>query len=722
MHASRVYLGGVSALTLLAACGGALAQDAGGAQLEEVVVTAQRRSEVLTNVPASITAVSSERLRQANIQSSLDLTKVTPGVSLDPRGGFAQPTIRGVGTTITSIGNAANVAVYLDGIYQVSQRANFFDVGALEQLQVLKGPQGTLYGRNATGGAILITTKNPTRDPSADFYASYGRFNDRRFTAYVNGPLGDTVAANLSLVYHKDDGNLTFANSGHKAKNYDDLILRAKVRWQPSDTFDYTLSGDYGSFDDPGTTASTIYNNNHISRRNNPTLNFTDPSKSYISFDGTQWTKTQGVTGRGDLHLKNVDITSYSGYRSVWGQSIFDTDAGPPPLSKLDWHQQEDNYSQEFQATSTHSGPLQYLAGVIYIREIATYDPYLSNNVLTALTRTVTQSYSAYAELTYNVTDKLTVVGGARYTKEEIDYKGRRAYGGPLVVDRNTKYETVTPRLSVRYEIVPHTNVYATYNKGFKSGGNNTSALNNAPPFNPEKITSYEVGVKSRPTSRLSLEAAAFFYDYKDIQITASVPSTSPLPGGFTGNLIYNAAAAKIRGLDLSGEFAATADLRLTAGLSWIPTAKYTSFPSALITTPETSPTVCGAGVTPPCGNRQFVADVSGKRMIRTPKLTTSVGFNYGHDISLGRVELNGNVYYSSGFWAEPSNRLGQGAYTVLDGTLSFAPAGSHYKFSVWGRNLTNEKYAYSFIDSALYDTVRWALPRTYGVAISAHF
>ena len=692
-----------------------------GVQLEEVIVTSQRRPEALLEVPATVQVVSGERLEKSNIQSSLDLTRLTPGVSLDPRGSYAQPTIRGVGTQITQAGSAANVAIYLDGIYQISQRGNFFDLGAVDQIQVMKGPQGTLYGRNATGGAILITTKSPSFQGSGVLRGSYGSLGDFRASMYVTGPLTDQLAANLSASYHVNKGYVRNLISGSRLNDFDDTVLRGKLLYKPSEYFEYLLTFEHTHLNQPATFSNSFFNGNYQGKRNTPGILVpTDRGDSAYTFDPVAKTRSDAVVGRGVIHLPGADITSYSGYRKTSAYTVTDTDSGPAALGKLEWRQSETQYSQEVNIASTGSRRLKYVSGVIYIDERGGVDPYISNDRLQTIGELRTKSFSGFLDLTYNLTERLSIIAGARYTSDRTHYTAERFIApGIGTVDAKQKSSVTTPRLGARYEINDSTNVYVNYNEGFKSGSFNLSAANlqQAPPYNPEKIKAYEVGLKTRLWGRVSFELAGYKYDYKDIQITAARPKT--VTNVSVGSYVYNAAAGEIYGAEGTLIAALRSDLKINLGVAYTH-AEYTSFPDALITQPIV--TGCGAGVVPPCGNTQFTADVTGNRMVRAPRLTASMGFDYDHALPSGMLEVAGNVYYSSGFYAEPGNRLRQSPYGVLDGTISYTPDGSKLRYSVWGRNLTNTLYRYNFIDTAVYDTQRFAPPRTYGVAIEVKY
>lgn len=692
-------------------------EEAGPEQNDAIVVTAQRRPEMLTKVPASVQVITPDRLAQANISNAIDITRLTPGVSLDPRGHLGQPTVRGVGTQVSLAGSAANVAMYIDGIYQVSQAGNLLSIDGLEQIQILKGPQGTLYGRNATGGAILLTTKEPKFQTTGAMSVGIGNLGERRASGFITGPISDTLAVALTASYQENNGFNTDILTGRRVKDYNDTVLRAKILWKPSDAFELRIIAD--RLTSEPVYAQSLFNGNSSQKRNNPSAIIAQDRGDYAATVGPDAkSESRGITLTSVYHLPTLDISFFTGYREIDGYYNYDTDNGPLAVSRTEWKQREVQYSGELNFSSTGDGPFQYVFGAAAIRESGRYDPYLTNGVLQTIGETTATSKSAFVDLSYSITDRFKVTAGVRYDAEEIRFQAQR-FTAPAGITDDTRHDDAwTPRIIARYEIDDRTNVYASYNQGFKTGGYNTTAasLTLAPSYGPEKIDGYEVGIKSQPTSHLWLEAAAYLYDYSGIQVSAY----SPVGTGGTGSgtFVYNAAAARIKGIDLSAQWRATNALSLNLGIAYNH-ARYSDFPNAVTTVPVTA---CGAGVTPPCGNTQVRADVRGNSLYRAPDWTISGGGSYNIDIDSGRFTLSGNGYYSSGFFGDPGNRLKQPAYFVLDGSIAFLPGNGPFKVSIFGRNLTNQVYRYLFIDSALGDAQRYAPPRTYGVAVSYKF
>ncbi|RYE78137.1 MAG: hypothetical protein EOO80_09225 [Oxalobacteraceae bacterium] len=225
----------------------------------EIVVTAQRRSERLTDVPISVTAISGEAMSAAGVAITTDLDRVTPGLTFTTTASHAQPNIRGVGSALTGPGADNNVAIYIDGVYQAAQSTLFMDFNNIQQIEVLKGPQGTLFGRNATGGAITIKTLDPGFDFDVRAGVSYGRFNDLKLTGYVNMPISDRLAINVAGLYRNMDGYITNIFNGKKIPGPNNVAFTGKLLFQPTENFRMILSGSYMDREDQKNEAFAPY-------------------------------------------------------------------------------------------------------------------------------------------------------------------------------------------------------------------------------------------------------------------------------------------------------------------------------------------------------------------------------------------------------------------------------------------------------------------------------
>lgn len=261
------FMAGCALAAMLVAPGLAMAQGAeDGASSSEIIVTAQRRAERLEDVPAAISVLNQELLEKAGVQSTTDIARVTPGVTMAFYGGFLQPAIRGITSTGANIGENSNVAMYIDGVYQPQQVATLIDLPDIEQVEVLKGPQGALYGQNATGGAILVLSKSPSDTATGKFSASYGNYNDKQLRGYLSGPIADGFAASLAGSFQDRDGFRRHVVTGERDKGLKSYVVRGKVQLEPSDVITVGITGYYSWRRDSAMYASFPVNGNSLAR------------------------------------------------------------------------------------------------------------------------------------------------------------------------------------------------------------------------------------------------------------------------------------------------------------------------------------------------------------------------------------------------------------------------------------------------------------------------
>jgi iron complex outermembrane receptor protein len=669
----------------------------------EIIVTAQRREQRLSEVPLSITALSSADLTRSGVVAAGDLATVTPGLQYPVNGAFAQPTIRGIGTTVTSAGADANVALYVDGVYMPSQAGNIFNFNNIERIEVLKGPQGTLYGRNATGGAINITTLAPSFTPLAKLSASYGSYDEVRLNGYASAPLSSKLAFGIAALYVDDNGYTRDRIRDVRLSTYDERALRGKLLYRPTDNLDITLAGDWSKKRDltgyslkplGGNTAQNVV----IEPRTHDVALSITPDFSTQSYGGS-------VTGK--LDLGAVALSSITALRKVEAHFLTDLDRTQANASVAEFDTRQRTFTQEFNIASAARGTFTWVAGLFYYDDKANNDNLRTNGVLQSNGQVKSRAYAAYAEGTLNLGPQFSIIAGLRYSSEKRIFDIVRPTGTVLTLHADQKWNSATPRVSLRYEITPEANIYATYSQGFKSGTYNVSAFS-AVPVNPEKVRAYEGGFKYYSRG-LSFNAAGFYYNYDDIQIQALAPST-----GLTA--LTNAAKAEIYGAEAELTAPLGSGFEVRAGAAWTH-GTYTEFPGALITTPRT--TGCGVNPNRPCGNVQAPGDASGNAMVRTPRWTANVSPSYRGDIAGGRLDASATLSYNSGFYWDVGNRLRQSAYTLLNGRISWGPDGSPWRVALWGRNLTNRVYEAYVADTTQADAVAWARPRSVGVELS---
>lgn len=701
------------------AAGAPLASDAGsasaeaddGQQIGDIVVTAQRRSERLQSVPIAITAISGDALNAKGLTSTQDIAGATPGLTYTQVAGTAAPRIRGVGTVTALGGNENSVATYVDGVYYASSGSSILSLSNIAQVAVLKGPQGTLFGRNATGGLIQITTLDPKHELGGSVTASYGNLDTLGGTLYVTGGLSDNLAADLSVAYtDQQDGfgrNLTTGNPVNRSKN---LTIRSKWVLDVGDLTTFKFSADYARLKAAGPARRQTYGSLGVAGNRFVGGPFDTRSNVDPSFDNEQG----GASLYAVHHFDGVDLVSITAYRRALTVGIFDIDGTRSPIAKVEQHFPDRQFSQEIQLLSTGAGPFSYTLGAYYFRSSGGYLPAFVTTPVqfqNVSSRQRARAPAIYGQGTYKLGPATSLTLGLRYSWE-TRYLNASALlttlpSGPIAPTTPIagKLSTSRPtwRIALDHHITPDVLVYASYNRGFKSGGFNAGNFAAVESFLPEVLDAYEVGTKADFFGhRLRINASGFYYDYSNIQLT-----------GFLGPTIRitNAASAKIYGLDLDVTARPVNGLTLTAGLSYIHD-RFGTYKTAQIST------VNAAG-----GNTLTSGSATGNRLPYTPDWTFNLGVDYSVPISSGELTLSAQYFHSDGWFAEPDNRLFQRPYDTLNGSIKWKLGDDKgFSVSVWGRNLTNEVYAATLQTQATSDVIVPANGRTYGATIGYAF
>lgn len=700
--------------------------------LQDIIVTAQKRNQSLQDVPVAISAVTSDALTTSGISTTTELAVAVPGLNVTQQLASIAPIIRGVGNYNAAPGAEGAVATYVDGVYQPDAYGAILSLANIERIEVLRGPQGTLFGRNATGGLIHIITQEPSEITSGELSVSYGNKETFEGSAYVTGGLAEGVAADLAIFFrNQDDGFGKNLVTGNKALYRDELALRSKLFVNATDTLKITLSGDYGkATSDLGVVRRPDYGT--------VTLLGTAPPTDFFEFrraiDNKSVTKQWGGFVRADLELGGLDLMGLVSYRENRTHLSIDQGESPVPFLPIDLPLETDTLTGELQLKSNGDGPFKWIAGLYYMDSRAGVYPFgLSGPGFTAQTAAApggpyrasdrtneqnTTSYSAFGEVEIELGDSTSLTAGARITKDKRSFESQTinypVAGGTIVTPaRNLKADYTEPtwRLVLDHRFTDDVMVYASYSRGFKSGIYNVFAPA-GDPVNPETLDSFEIGFKSEIGGVLRFNGSAFTYDYKDLQLTTQVAGAA---------VLTNAAAARSKGFELEANWLATDRLTIDANVSYVD-AKFKAFPNAELTTsnPTLAPCPGGAPARPNCVR---FGDASGNRLPRAPEWTFSIGARYEQPVSFGVVGGSANVYYNDGFFNDFANRFAQDDYTLVNASLfaAFGPNES-YRVTLWGKNLTNAKY-YSFgTATALGDFVAPNFGRQYGVRLGLSF
>lgn len=731
--------------------------------VNEIIVTAQRRAEALEDVPMSIAAVSGETLSKADVANVHEIGRVAAGVQINYAGAFTGAAIRGV-TSITNGNNIENnVAMYVDGFYEPNTLAINLDLPNVAGIEVLKGPQGTLYGRNATGGAILISTLAPSDTTTAKVELTYGRFEDKRFSAYVSGPISEHIRFGVAGYYRDYDGYLRLIDpvnpngkSRGAAARLKQSAVRAKLEADLGATLSVTLAYNFAYADDAKSNtfsprqninlASYVAGINGGANPNGPTPPLFPDDPYEISY--TYRTSVPVKAHQGTLTLKwdtgIGKLSSYTGYKFTTSRTEFDFDGTAADLvfSKNRWDQ--DTWQQGVDLVIDRIEGLDLVVGGLYyhdfIRTIPEYTVSYTRNLTPQLGTQYglkTDAWAVYVDATYHLTDALSITAGGRYSYEKKNglFEARCFIGGcnpvPLT-RREATYKKFTPRVSVRYELAPRTNIYATWTKGFRPGTISGSGPIAASPelwqfIEEEEITAYEVGFKTA-NSVFRLDLAAFYYDYKNLHVNVQQRSPlcapEPAPCGTLLTLFANAPKAEIYGLDGQVSIAPTENLNLRAGAAWLH-ARYMDFTNAT-----------GTGVNATGLNVTQTQDWSNKQMARAPTFSGNVGFDYKIPDGNGGFLIAANANYTDGFVvSNPSlfgplagaalsgkQRFRTNSYALVSASLTWTEPSGHMYVGIYGKNLTNKLYRVTFNGGPFGSYSTFGEPRTYGVKLGFRY
>jgi len=726
--------------------------------LQEVTVTAQKRLESAQDVPIAITAFSGKTLTDLGLSSVEDIASLVPNLNVKALFGFTNPTIflRGVGFNDFSSNAVSAVGLYRDEVYlgpTASQLLQFYD---LERLEVLKGPQGTLYGRNTTGGLINMISRRPTDELRANAEVRYGRFDEVRFESGLGGPLiADKLQARVAGFYQSRDGYVL-----NRVTNDD---LHAEQAWgarlmldsQPADDLDLLLNVSYGetvadartfqqrgllpvdpSFADPATGQNgspalclpEFFGTPSCTDVFGYSDTDADPFAGDYNLQDKERIEALLTSARVDWRLGPATLTSVTGWIDTQRSTVEDTDSSPLELLESFFWDSDRQFTQEVRLASDGKDPLGWIVGAFYLDDRIDNDssfdflrflrPFFADPVSNPTGISIpdfvftanfpyvqdTEAWAIFSQVDFAFTEKLSATIGLRYTEEKktIDYRSFADDEAFVFIDieRALQFSNVSGRLSLQWQPQSDLLLYASVNRGFKGGGFNgifVTEEREIEPFGEETVDAYEIGLKyDFADSTARLNAAAFYYDYKDLQVFTfvNVVGRDPI------SVIENAADARIYGAEL--ELALQPTPRLTALFSagYLDT-KYVDFRSAL------------SG-----GN------FSGSRLPAAPQWTLSALLRYQRALAhaaQGYAQIDASYRTKAFFNSSNTERLSEDAYGLANLRLGVQLADGRWDVALWTKNLFNKEYALDGLDFSAFgfDQVNQAEPRTYGLTVS---
>ncbi len=703
-----------------------------------VIVTAQRRGENIQDVPISIQALSADDLVEQGVSQVQDLQKVVSNVTItSPLGQGSAPAIniRGIGLNDFNTNNSGPNGIYVDEFAVSSPNAqglSFFD---LERVEVLKGPQGTLYGRNSSGGAVNITTARPDSDFGYNLRASYGSFDSVDVEGAVTGSLGETMSGRLSAMYKYSEGFMYNHLYDRHENGVDMWGVRGQLAFEPTDEFRALLKlqavrnstrapmyKHFGTFD-PVTgdlcSVADIRANNCVDLfgyggRKGFYEGDWDNGDAKVSVDDYNATLRMEYELGGGLNL--VSVTGYN-YNDRFHPE--QSDAGPAQSLSINFGALSKEFTQEVRL-SQDAGPLTWVVGAFYIDERIKQNQPLSvlldlddllggpgsadgiAYIQDSLNRQTTQSEAIFGQLEYRLDDQWSLIAGVRQTWEDRSFwtynatrfqqGGKGNFAAPDLIsqfDLGLTDDNFSYRLGTNYKLSDDVLLFASVSTGYKAGGFNGGFLSQdaaertlqLQPFKPETVTAYEAGFKSElADGAVTLNASAFYNDYKDQQV--SILRLIPDPSSLTGTRILfalsNADEARVYGIDADAKWEVTPDFNLTAQLGLID-AEFTKFITA-------------------------TADLSGNKLSLAPKVTATLGANYSMDLGFGILNAQYSASYRSKQFFEPTNdpSLYQDGYWLQNARLGLSFGDDAYEVALFARNLADEEYL--IWDAALVD------------------
>lgn len=725
----------------------------------DIVVTARRTEENVQRVPAAISAFSEKTLDRIQATDTTGLQGAVPNLNVVQGRGSSNAAnifIRGIGQPDALQTFDPAVGVYVDDVYLSRIRGNQLDLLDVERVEVLRGPQGTLYGKNTIGGAIKFVTRKPGQEFRANGSIAVGSYNQFDLKGAVSGPLSDTLSAGIAVMRAVRDGYVEDRNNSREYNDRDTVAGRAALAFTPSSSFRFDLAADYAHDDAKLNTGAPI---NELVHLFTPTVivpleqdpedyDFTVETTPGLpnSTKMTHW----GLSGTAAVDLSDqLTLKSISAFRKLHSKDYIDIDATAAEVGDVlvDVHQKQ--LSQEVQLTYT-GDRLTAVAGLYYLKEdveshqeayaddlvnLTAFRGILSDLLLgptnfPTFLRTIdddltTHSYAAYANASYALTDALRLSGGLRWTREEKDYfRTTSTFSNsplltsvaPFVFEAKDHWSDLSPMASIDYQFSPSTMAYLRYAKGFKSGGFNGRAneVGSATAYDPETADSIEAGLKTTIARQLRFNVAVFHNNYKDFQARVSDLDESTVPP--TPLLsVLNAGKLRIRGAELEAAWTPTPELLIDTQIGYLD-AEYKDFDDLRFT---------NFG-----GSRAF------QEPAFAPKWTMRFGAQYEFDLGgSGDITIGGQARYRSRHALSVDNTftnseteiegLFQKGYWLADARIVWEDESNRFSVGLYGNNIFDKLYktdGQEFSSIGNIRTVYFGAPRTFTLRLTARY
>jgi iron complex outermembrane recepter protein len=679
--------------------------EAGSYQIGEVVVTAQRRAESMQSVPISVSSISGDQLKAVGVTDTTQLNGQVPSLSIDVVGSGNLIYLRGIGTDNTAVNAEASVATYIDGVYLYSANGNILPLFDLDRVEVLKGPQGTLFGRNATGGVIQIITREPSQAPSVE--TDIGIANYKTVTAHVYATSGitDNLAFNVSIdMRQQGDG------WGYNPVRQEDaffsnhVALRSKLLYTPSEDTRVEFAIHYSNIKSSGFEAQVP---NGVVGPDGVVGNY-----SRFEYLGGAQTRDDSKYLLTSLRIEqNVEfarLVSITGYSNLNYRYPTDADYTPTPIVDANVGIYANNLTEELQLQSNPGSRIQWTAGAYFFNASAAYNPLdivgsaVGGAMVSEYAEQKTHSISGFAQATADLFAETRLTLGARYTSDTLRrVDARLVVNGDLAgtgADQKNTDGIPTWRVSLDHNFAKDVMGYLSYTRGSKTGGYNIDALTDTPAYAPEKVDAFELGLKSEFFDRhLRFNFAAFLDKFKNIQVTQELgPALN----------VSNAASATIHGLDMDFVARPLANLTISGSFGYT-VATFDSYSDAV---------GFHASV---FDGPSFVFDAHGNTLPYAAKFSGGMLADYAINSTVGEIDLIANAAFQGKRYVAADNRLALPAYTLANASINWSPVNAKYTLKLWAENLFDRRYLAGALEGGSGDFIVPSAPRTYGLNIN---
>lgn len=698
----------------------------------EIVVTAQKESQNIQDVPISITAVTGEMLEAAQVNSVIDLSNTLPNVQINSFSNSPDSavfTIRGIGVNDADPYVGTTVSVVVDGVVVGVNTAALLSLFDIDRVEVLRGPQGTLFGANTTGGVINVVTKQPTGEFGGEAQFVYGNYGQIEANASLNFPISENVAGKISVLHNSNNGYFRNYLDGERLGARNITSLRGYLKFEVGN-YDATVIGEYTATRNDSQTGVLVAGPGEL---------FFTPGETEDPFDFRrgQSTDQPNSNDRDSYSItltQNVDtslgmLTAITNYREYDNLLFSDDDAVTAVLLQTRREISHHQFSQEIRNLVDVTDTTRLIVGAFYFEQAYFLDQAGKlDGFLPGLGQPQTQdqenwSASVFAQAYQELTPELTLQAGIRYSHEEteaistsansINVAGPSQFGDPLipgtlvVASGEESWDNVGWKVGLDYQATPDVLLYGYYARGFKSGGftGRIVIAEDIGPFDPEELDTFEIGIKSDLFDRrLRLNVSAFLNKYNDMQVVQNIT----FPSGANSATITNAGKSESKGFEIEATAVPVEGLTLTGALAYLD-AEYKEYDTQVLD---------ATGALVP-------VSFAGNRLMNSPKWNGAAGFNWEGQVGPGTLNLGAQYSYTSSKFTSFTNLPVERVPSVelVNAHMSWSPDNSGLTIGVWARNLFDEEYFNQKLNLTGIGTLASiGAPRTYGVDLRYSF